>query len=85
MSAPRILTHDERRHVLFQEYLALQHEQEEKGAMPVRRTVLFRLAWLFEFLGAISVGMLCAAFAVLAVFLVTRVIFHIDLTRYFTP
>ena len=85
MSAPRILTHEERRRVLFQEYLALQREQEEKGAMPPRRTVLSRLAWLFEFLGAVSVGLLCAAIAVLGVFLVTRVIFHIDLTRYFSP
>ncbi|HET9653255.1 MAG TPA: hypothetical protein VFP36_13730 [Usitatibacter sp.] len=77
------LTHEQRRRIVLQEFLALQDAQVKKGAMPAARTVLSRLDWLFESLAAVVVGLLCGALAVLAVFLVTRVIFHIDLTKYF--
>ncbi|HET9651854.1 MAG TPA: hypothetical protein VFP36_06670 [Usitatibacter sp.] len=83
MSAIPVLTREQRRRILLQECLALQDAEERRGAMPAAATVVTRLDWLFEALAAIALGLACGAFAVLGVFLLTRVIFHIDLTRYF--
>lgn len=83
MSAIPSLTYEQRRQIVLQECLAIQEAQERRGAMPASRTVLSRLGWLFQALAALSLGLLCSALAVLMVFLFTRVVFHIDLTRYF--
>lgn len=83
MSAIPSLTYEQRRRIVLQECLAIQDAQERRGAMPASRTVLSRLGWLFQALAALSLGLLCSALAVLMVFLFTRVVFHIDLTRYF--
>ncbi|HET9578642.1 MAG TPA: hypothetical protein VFP44_12490 [Usitatibacter sp.] len=83
MSIVPMLNNEQRRRILLQEYLALQEAQERQGAMPGARTVLSRFGWLFQSLAALSLGVFCGSASVLAVFFLTRVLFHIDLTRYF--
>lgn len=70
---------------------ALLDEEEErrrgtppKGAERRREwNLMRRFRPVFETAGALVLGLLLASFIVLVIFLVTRLIFHIDLSRFF--
>lgn len=79
------LDDDDRREVLWRTYVAVQREQQALGTLPAAagRTVLSRFGWVLAWLGAIQLGVLVSCFSVFIVFVVTRMVFHIDLTRFF--
>jgi len=84
VEAPSALDDDDRREVLWHTYLAVQREQHAQGALPdVDRTVLSRVGGLLAVIGALQLGALVAALGVFAIFIVTRLILHLDFTRYF--
>jgi len=75
---------EELKELLLTAFLDVQQEQEQRGAQPRRdENVLARFRGVFEFIGAIQLGLLLAAVGVLLVFLVSRMMFHLDLARYF--
>lgn len=75
---------DDRREVLWRTYLAVEREQRALGRLPAKpTTVLTRAGGALAWVGAVQLGVLIACFGVFAVFVVTRMILHLDLTRYF--
>ena len=84
MSGPNMLDEADREEVLWRTYQAVRAEQLAQGVLPdVDRTVLSRLSGVIAVLGAVQLGLLVAAFGVLSVFVVTRMILHLDFSRYF--
>lgn len=82
--ATGVLTDDDRREVLWHTYLAVQREQRAAGQLPdVDRTVLSRVGGVLAVIGAMQLGALVACFSVFAIFVVTRMIMHVDFSRYF--
>ena len=83
MNEPGLLDEPDRHEVLWRTYLAVQREQQASGAMPrFDSTVLSRLSGLLALLGAVQLGVLVSCFGVLMVFVVTRMILHLDFARY---
>ena len=73
----------DRREVLWRTYQAVQAEQLALGTLPdVDRTVLSPLGRWLALLGAVQLGLLVASFSVFSIFVVTRMILHIDFSRY---
>jgi hypothetical protein len=60
-------------------YWELQQDLERKGRIPaVPHTVLERAEPALAILGAVQLGLLCAAFSTFATFLVANLIFHVQ-------
>jgi hypothetical protein len=79
-----MLSDDDRREVLWHTYLAVQREQQAAGTLPdVDRTVLSRVGGVLAVVGAVQLGALVASFSVFTIFVVTRMIMHLDFSRYF--
>lgn len=73
----------DRKEVLWRTYQAVQAEQLALGTLPdVERTVLSPLGRWLVLLGAVQLGLLVASFSVFSIFVVTRMILHIDFSRY---
>jgi len=78
------LDEEDRRELLWRSYLAVQREQRELGRLPPERpTVLTRIGGLLAVAGAVQLGAFVAIIGVFLVFIVTRLVLHLDLTRYF--
>ena len=83
VAGPQVLDDADRREVLWRTYQAVQAEQLAKGTLPdVDRTVLSRLRGLLALAGAVQLGLLVASFSVFSIFVVTRMILHLDFSRY---
>lgn len=83
MTAPARLSDEQLRELQLQAYLEVLQEAQQRGAVPrANHTVLARLRWLFEYAGALVLGLLVASSTMLVVFFVTRVILHVDFSRY---
>jgi hypothetical protein len=83
LTGPQALDEADREEVLWRTYRAVQNEQLAKGALPdVDRTVLSRLSGWLALLGAVQLGLLVASFGVFSIFVVTRMIMHLDFSRY---
>jgi hypothetical protein len=83
VTGPQALDETDRQEVLWRTYQAVQAEQLAKGALPdVDRTVMSRLSGWLALLGAVQLGLLVASFGVFSVFVVTRMILHLDFSRY---
>lgn len=83
MTAPAGLREEELEELLLRAYLEVQGDQEASGAIPPSgATVLARFRSVFEWVGAIQLGLLVACTTVLLNFLIVVMLFHIDLSRY---
>jgi hypothetical protein len=84
LSEPAALSEDDRREVLWRTYQSVQREQHEAGALAeFDRTLLTRLGAVLAFLGAVQLGILMSSVGMLMVYVVTRLILHLDFSRYF--
>ncbi|MEK8051150.1 hypothetical protein AACH10_12940 [Ideonella sp. DXS22W] len=70
------------RDLLLQTYLEIEAAERASGRLPSGGTVLTRFRALFEYGCAIVLGLLIASTCVLLVFVVTRVLLHVDFSRY---
>lgn len=83
MTAPTRLSDADARELLLQTFLEVQQAEQARGTVPgERRTVLGRFRWFFEYACAVMLGLLIASTCMLMVFVVTRVLLHIDFSRY---
>ena len=83
VTGPQALDDADRKEVLWRTYQAVQAEQLAQGTLPdVDRTVLSRLSGWLALLGAVQLGLLVASFSVFSIFVVTRLILHLDFSRY---
>ena len=83
VAGPQVLDDADRREVLLRTYQAVQAEQLAMGTLlDVDRTVLSRLRGLLALAGAVQLGLLVASFSVFSIFVVTRMILHLDFSRY---
>lgn len=84
MTEPGKLSDEELRDLLLQVFLEIQKEQEGRGALPRSdQDVLTRFGGFFEMVGAIQVAFFVACLTILMNFVIVRMIFHLDLSRYF--
>lgn len=64
-------------------FLEFRQEQEEKGVIPrSEQTVLTRFRGFFVVLGAVNLAFFLACLTILLNFIVVRVLFHLDFSRY---
>lgn len=83
MTAPGRLSDEELTDLHLQAFLEFQREQEENGAIPrSERNVLTRFRGFFVFLGAVNLAFFVACLTVLLNFIVVRILFHLDFSRY---
>jgi len=77
------LSEEELRDLLLEALIEVEREQEDKGNLTRSgQDVLTRFQGFFELLGAVQLGFLVACLTVLANFVVVRMLFHLDLSRY---
>jgi hypothetical protein len=78
------LSDEELRDLHLEVFLEFQKEQEEKGVIPrSERNVLTRFRGFFEFVGAVQLAFFLACLTILANFVIVRMMFHLDFSRYF--
>jgi len=69
--------------LLLRAYSEFRRELEEKGAVPrEEKNVLVRFRGVFEFVGALQLGLLTACFTILLNFVIVVMLLHLDLSRY---
>jgi hypothetical protein len=84
MTADDKLSSEELRDLHLEVYVEIQREQEDQGAIPrSEQNVLTRFRWLFEIMGAVQLAFFLACLTILLNFVVVRMLFHIDFSRYF--
>jgi hypothetical protein len=77
------LREEERAAVLLRVYLEFKHELEDKGVvLGDVKTVLTRFRGLFEFTGALLLGLLTGCFTIMLNFLIVVMLLHLDVSRY---
>lgn len=83
MTEPAGFQEEERADLLLRAYLDFRRELEEKGVVPrEEKNVLTRFRGVFEFVGAIQLGLLTACFTILLNFVIVVMLLHLDLSRY---
>lgn len=79
----RTLTERERESLLLESYLEVEEEQARLGTLPRKRTVIGLLRPALKYVGALQIGLLVSVFTMFIVFVITRMMFHLDMSRYF--
>lgn len=83
MTPPGQLSDRALRELLLQTFLEVQQAEQARGTLPPDRyTLTARLSSVFEYSAAIVLGLLIASGCTMAVFIVTRVLLHVDFSRY---
>ena len=83
MTEPMGLQDEERADLLLRAYFEFRRELEGKGTVPrEEKNVLTRFRGVFEFVGALQLGLLTACFTILLNFVIVVMFLHLDLSRY---